>query len=607
MPRIHKYFIVGLIISLFGINIATAQQIRVACLGNSITAGAKLSNPSLDSYPGVLGQLLGPEYLVGNFGYSTSTALKNSDSPYWDKQSYQYALGFFPDIVIIFFGTNDSKPDNWIYSDEFTSDYLALMESIKNKKPDANFILCFPPPFLNDPIHDNNLINEVIPMIAAIANQTRSVTLNIYDRFKGNDQLYVDGIHPNKEGHAIIANMLFNKLLAGFDVTPPGIPANLSAVGGDDHVYLSWDPNEEPDLASYLLFRGETIASAYNFLTIVQKPNVTYVDNSVIGSNSYYYSIAAMDQTGNRSGRSAIKLAIPIDTAPGTPTNFMAVSGDGHVNLSWDPNPEPDVASYLLFRGESGETSINYSTNVYWPNTMYFDNNLINGNSYYYSIAAMDKGGNMSDRSAVYLAIPKDNTIPEAPKNLGVITELGQVVLQWDNNLEPDLKEYDIYRSTETFHSNDEAARIGFVLTPETSFIDTVLDIFTEYFYSITAIDSSGNESGISNVVTTVTLDVNLEDVIQNINPELFLAPNPFNSKISITYNLITDTHVKISIFDMLGREVYSVVDKVQAAGWHSEVWNGKNSNGSPVSTGIYLYHFEANQKLIQGKIVHLK
>ncbi|GEM_PF-2284796 len=70
--------------------------------------------------------------------------------------------------------------------------------------------------------------------------------------------------------------------------------------------------------------------------------------------------------------------------------------------------------------------------------------------------------------------------------------------------------------------------------------------------------------------------------------------PNPFNPSTSIRYALPVDARVTVKVFDLLGREVVTLVDDVQAAGAQTLTWNGLNSTGSQVSSGIYMYRMEA-------------
>jgi hypothetical protein len=67
-------------------------------------------------------------------------------------------------------------------------------------------------------------------------------------------------------------------------------------------------------------------------------------------------------------------------------------------------------------------------------------------------------------------------------------------------------------------------------------------------------------------------------------------APNPFNPSTSIGYEVPRQTHITLTIYNLLGQEVARLMDRVQPAGRHSVVWNARNSYGVPVSSGVYLY-----------------
>ena len=75
------------------------DAIRVACIGNSITYGARIKNRDRDSYPAVLSRMLGEAYWVKNFGVSARTLLNKGDHPYMNEKAYQDALAFNPNIV----------------------------------------------------------------------------------------------------------------------------------------------------------------------------------------------------------------------------------------------------------------------------------------------------------------------------------------------------------------------------------------------------------------------------------------------------------------------------------------------------------------------------
>lgn len=70
--------------------------------------------------------------------------------------------------------------------------------------------------------------------------------------------------------------------------------------------------------------------------------------------------------------------------------------------------------------------------------------------------------------------------------------------------------------------------------------------------------------------------------------------PNPFNPVTQIQYQLPRDAQVSLSVYDILGRLVRTVVDEYQPAGYYTIEWNGLSDRGEPVASGIYLYRMRA-------------
>lgn len=128
-----KNAIVSLLLLLMVTQYVTAQKkvIKIACIGNSITYGVGTRNPAKDSYPAVLGQMLGDGYEVRNFGVSARTMLMKGDHPYMKEERYRQALAYNPDIVTIKLGTNDTKPQNWRYKSDFKKDMETMIRTIR--------------------------------------------------------------------------------------------------------------------------------------------------------------------------------------------------------------------------------------------------------------------------------------------------------------------------------------------------------------------------------------------------------------------------------------------------------------------------------------------
>jgi hypothetical protein len=88
------------------------------------------------------------------------------------------------------------------------------------------------------------------------------------------------------------------------DLTPPAQPTGLTVVPGIGRVFLTWNENREGDLAGYQVYRATKSGGEYERLT--EKPifRTTYSDTSVKQGMTYYYTVTAMDKSGNESLRS---------------------------------------------------------------------------------------------------------------------------------------------------------------------------------------------------------------------------------------------------------------------------------------------------------------
>ena len=83
--------------------------------------------------------------------------------------------------------------------------------------------------------------------------------------------------------------------------------------------------------------------------------------------------------------------------------------------------------------------------------------------------------------------------------------------------------------------------------------------------------------------------------------------PNPFNPVTSLKYDLPKDGLVNITIYDMIGRVVKTLVNGSQTAGFKSVQWNATNDRNEPVSAGLYLYTIQAGEFRQTKKMVLLK
>ena len=83
--------------------------------------------------------------------------------------------------------------------------------------------------------------------------------------------------------------------------------------------------------------------------------------------------------------------------------------------------------------------------------------------------------------------------------------------------------------------------------------------------------------------------------------------PNPFNPVTTIRYDLPEDGLVNITIYDMMGRQISTLVSGQQTAGYNIVQWNATNTFGEAVSAGLYLYTIHAGEFTQTKKMVLLK
>jgi hypothetical protein len=114
----------------------------------------------------------------------------------------------------------------------------------------------------------------------------------------------------------------------------------------------------------------------------------------------------------------------------------------------------------------------------------------------------------------------------------------------------------------------------------------------------------------------TLTFEVPIVVQVVSAEPEHFIPevftlhqnhPNPFNPVTTLRYDLPEDGLVNITIYDMMGRVVKTLINDQQTAGYRSTQWDATNDAGSPVSAGVYLYSIEAGEFRQTKKMILLK
>ena len=96
-----------------------------------------------------------------------------------------------------------------------------------------------------------------------------------------------------------------------------------------------------------------------------------------------------------------------------------------------------------------------------------------------------------------------------------------------------------------------------------------------------------------------------------NASPELFTLhqnyPNPFNPVTNLDYNLPENAMVNLTVFDMMGKVVITLVNGQQSAGYKTLQWNATNNSAQPISAGLYFYTIQAGEFSQTRKMILLQ
>jgi acyl-CoA thioesterase I len=196
---LHIFSLTGMI-CLGGIALShAAEPIRVACIGNSITAGG---------YPEKLATLLGPSYKVENDGVSSTTLLKRGDVPYWTRGKLANVFAFKPHIITIKLGTNDTKTQNWDkVGTDFAKDLNALIDTLNTISTKPRIWLVAPIPIFQNTfgIRNDILKDQIIPIYKKVAADRGLNVIDANTPMLNLSALYSDGVHMKPAGNDTIA------------------------------------------------------------------------------------------------------------------------------------------------------------------------------------------------------------------------------------------------------------------------------------------------------------------------------------------------------------------------------------------------------------------
>ena len=117
--------------------------------------------------------------------------------------------------------------------------------------------------------------------------------------------------------------------------------------------------------------------------------------------------------------------------------------------------------------------------------------------------------------------------------------------------------------------------------------------VFAQRVRSDGSVTSAGDEDFGARIPARPTLEQNY--------------PNPFNPTTTIRYSTPVRAHVRLAIFDLLGRQVRTIQNQIQEAGEHEAVWNGRDDHGLLAASGVYIYTLQFERSSVTRKLIFLR
>ena len=196
-----------------------AQEHLICALGDSITYGAGVKKRE-NTWTAMLGDLLGDDWEVLNYGQNGATLQAEGDRPYESYGLLEDALKQRAGIYLFMLGANDSKSENWDEERFYTQLRQMVNKLCRGNWKHQVILMKLPWAFEEESGTGQirggvriDIITEIInPMIEEVADEYGLRCIDLYALTENHPDYYKDGLHPNKKGNRVIAEYILKEL-----------------------------------------------------------------------------------------------------------------------------------------------------------------------------------------------------------------------------------------------------------------------------------------------------------------------------------------------------------------------------------------------------------
>ncbi len=375
-----------------------------------------------------------------------------------------------------------------------------------------------------------------------------------------------------------------------------------SAPVATNKIFLKWTPIQ--NAIGYKLYRSTASSTSGFSLLTSGLDSTNYTDHGLNSNTIYFYKITYVNASGTESASSNVTAATTSLNLTSTPT------GDNQVSLSWQSVP---FASYYQILAATLSDSMAFVVFDSSNATNYLTKTL-QAAPYWIKIYAIGTNHNVLNESNVIYAVPSGNGIKVTfQADISDLISIGFDPTTDTLEVRGDTYPLSWYGGTmmyrETFNPNFDSLTVSFYVSSG-SVINYKFHALPATKFENTGWELSDNVSFTLSSADTVLLPRKpfiLTDVSQHrydMPTSYTLSqnfPNPFNPSTTIAYDLPEKSHVVIAVYDVLGRQIRTLVDEEKPAGRYQVVFSAEGGSASggdagSLPSGMYFYKITARQ-----------
>ncbi|QSE96464.1 FG-GAP-like repeat-containing protein [Fulvivirga lutea] len=353
---------------------------------------------------------------------------------------------------------------------------------------------------------------------------------------------------PNN-GIQTIQNVAANQIITIEEIQLLEAPTNLVSNGIDDDILsLSWEDNSINEVGFIIQKRINNLGHYYNYDTV--SSNITTYNRSVTSENNLEFRVLAYEDNGYSLPSNTINVGFP----PFAPSNLeVNIYNEQQLILTWNDNSENEIG-FVLERSEVDNLNY-YNLDTIYANSslIYFDNNVVIGDEYFYRVRAYNDYGSSAYSNEVS-DIPEGNP-PIEPTNLILDQVDNTIQLTWIDNSD-DEEGFIIYKS---INNNSNYEPIDSITSNITTYSDADLTNRTTYFYTVYAYNVSGRSFRSNEASILTEFDEEVDDEVTSVDKALdnkiIVYPNPtIDGEIKLRYNF--KNLAQYRVVNIAGQEV---------------------------------------------------